>query len=169
MNNTTGIRYLLIAGINILLFSFAQNGKSQSIARQSITSYGISNTVGNTSISQTAGQPFSTKSSGKATALQGFQQSVNFRIEKVPTQAEELEIQVYPNPAQYTVNIEVTSSLKGGLIRVSNTRGETIYEKQLTDTLKHQINCQNWLSGIYFISSQDNSQKQTVRKLIITK
>ena len=156
--------------ITLLFLTFVLSSNAQSIARQSISSYGSSHThIGNSLFSQTVGQPYNTKLQAEVVVSQGFQQSKRLKIEKViQIYPEELKIKVYPNPAKHSVFIQCNEIIKGGVVRVSDVPGRTIYEKQMPGSLIHQINCSSWNPGIYIIKILDNSNNQSISKLVIS-
>ena len=151
------------------MLAFALNCNAQSIARQSISSYGSSHTaIGQSIFSQTVGQPYSTTLQSGNHVSQGFQQSKIFKLEIVnPDIGEELNIKVYPNPAKHSVIIQSTEVLKGGYVKVTNVEGRTIYEQQIHGSLIHRINCIAWNPGIYIIKVRDNSDNLSINKLVI--
>ncbi|TLX72603.1 T9SS type A sorting domain-containing protein [Labilibacter sediminis] len=170
MQKTITKNRLIIGAVFVMLFCLAHKTSAQSIARQSITSYGATKTVGNSSISQTVGQPYSTKASNGNTVMQGFQQSLSIKIEKVtPEPIEELEIRVYPNPANYSIFIETVDVIEGGSVMITNAQGNVIYQQRLPENIKHELNCSAWSPGIYILKVYNSSNKQTIKKIVISK
>ena len=158
--------WLFNVGVIMLLSS---NNYSQTIARQSISSYGSTSSADGHSYSQTVGQSYNTKSLEGINLTQGFLQPVSYKIEKViQDNIEALDISVYPNPAHHSVNLKSSSVLKEAFIVISNIHGNIIYEQKIQSVKEHIINCSLWATGIYIIKIQDDSNKQSVSKLIIS-
>ena len=156
-----------IGVIMMLLISF--NSYSQTIARQSISSYGSTSSSDGHSYSQTVGQSYNTKSLENIKVTQGFLQPISYKIEKViQDNIEALNISVYPNPAHHSVNVKSSNVLKEAFIIVSNIHGNIIYEQKIQSVKEHVIDCSLWATGIYIIKIQDDSNKQSVNKLIIS-
>ncbi len=153
--------------IMMLLISF--NSYSQTIARQSISSYGSTSSTDGHSYSQTVGQSYNTKSLENINVTQGFIQPISYKIEKViQDDIKALDISVYPNPAHHSVNLKSSSVLKEAFIVISNIHGNIIYEQKIQNVKEYVINCSLWATGIYIIKIQDDSNKQSVSKLIIS-
>jgi len=159
--------WLFNAGVVIMLLSF--HGYSQTIARQSISSYGSTSSADGQSYSQTVGQAYNTKNPKNTKVTQGFLQPVSYKIEKViQDNIEALEISVFPNPAHYSIILKSTNELKEAFIAVSNIQGKIIYEQKIQRVKEHVIDCSLWSTGMYIIKIQDDSNKQSVNKLIIS-
>ena len=142
---------------------------SQTIARQSISSYGSASSADGHSYSQTVGQAYNTKNSENTNVTQGFLQPVSYKIEKVIIDnIEALEISVFPNPARHSVILKSTNELEEAFIAVSNIQGKIIYEQKIQRVKEHVIDCSLWSTGMYIIKIQDDSNKQSVNKLIIS-
>ena len=156
-----------IGVIMMLLISF--NSNSQTIARQSISSYGTTSSAHGHSYSQTVGQAYNTKNQQNGNVTQGFLQPISYKIEKViQDNIEALDISVYPNPAHHSVNLKSSNVLKEAFIIISNIHGNIIYEQKIQNVKEHVINCSLWSTGIYIIKIQDDRNKQSINKLIIS-
>jgi len=57
---------------------------------------------------------------------------------------------IYPNPVNENLNIEVSSLAKNSLFSLSSVNGQELLQKQIT-TAKTQIDISTLPSGIYFI------------------
>jgi len=142
---------------------------SQTIARQSVSSYGSTSSADGHSYSQTVGQSYNTVNLKDTKVTQGFLQPVSYKIEKViqdPNIA--LEISVFPNPAHHNVFLKSKEVLKEAFILVSDIKGSIIYNQKIQSVKEHTIDCSLWASGIYIIKIQDDNNKQSVNKLIIS-
>ena len=159
--------WLLYIGVVLMLVSY--NGYSQTIARQSISSYGTTSSQDGFSYAQTIGQAYNTQSTANINVTQGFLQPVSYKIEKeVQNDFEALEIKVFPNPSQYRITLQSTEVLKEAFILISDIKGNIIYEQKIQNEREHVINCSSWATGIYLIKIQDDSNKQSISKLIIS-
>ena len=163
---------LILYGILISFIWLPHKNYAQSISRQCISSYGYVSSSTSVAINQTAGQCFSTSSKSESgnTVLQGFQQPVVFSIEdKNDPLFNQLEVNIYPNPATYNVNITSQEKIENLHIDVMDIAGKIIQSEQILDANFHSISCESWSNGIYFISLKDNNQKSKTIKLIISK
>lgn len=160
--------WLFNMGVVLMLVSF--NGYSQTIARQSISSYGTTSSKDGHWYAQTIGQAYNTQNVENSNVTQGFLQPVSYKIEAVvQNDFKALEIKVFPNPSQYQITIKSTEVLKEASIIISNIQGNIIYEQKIQNEKEHVINCSSWASGTYLIKIQDDNNKQSVSKLIISK
>ncbi|RED50565.1 T9SS type A sorting domain-containing protein [Seonamhaeicola aphaedonensis] len=153
--------------IILLLSSYSY---SQTIIRQSISSYGTTSTGDAHYYAQTIGQSYNTQSSKNTKVMQGFLQPVSLKIEKVTqSNVEELELKIFPNPSQYSVTLKSSDAIKDAIILVSDVHGHIIYNQRIQSLEVHNINCSSWSTGIYLLKVQDDNNKQLVSKLIISK
>ena len=93
----------------ILLVYIPIYNQAQSVKRQCVSSYGAIVTTDNTSFEQTVGQPYNTVVSFETTTaiLQGFQQPFVLKVETVKSGlSKDLNLNVYPNPAVFSVTIK---------------------------------------------------------------
>ncbi|OFY85423.1 MAG: hypothetical protein A3F72_20885, partial [Bacteroidetes bacterium RIFCSPLOWO2_12_FULL_35_15] len=77
---------------------------------------------------------------------------------------------IYPNPANENVSIELKESILNANIRIMNSIGQLVYEQTIiatgnSKTIK-QINTGNYAKGIYTIVIETNKAK-TYKKLVI--
>jgi len=63
----------------------------------------------------------------------------------------ELELEVYPNPAQEYLNVRWSSAVSGTL-RISNIQGQLIMEDQLEERTWHAVDVSNLKKGVYILS-----------------
>ena len=167
MNTLKFKLWLFNAGVVMMLLS--SHSYAQTIARQSISSYGSTSSADGHSYSQTVGQSYNTKNADNVNVTQGFLQPVSYKIEKVIIDnIEALEISVFPNPARHSVILKSTNELEEAFIAVSNIQGKIIYEQKIQRVKEHVIDCSLWSTGMYIIKIQDDSNKQSVNKLIIS-
>ena len=158
--------WLFNLGVLMMFLSF--QSYSQTIARQSISSYGSTSSVDGQTYSQTIGQAYNTKNQENVRVTQGFLQPVSYKIEKVNQDRDELDISVYPNPAHHSVFLKTTKVLKEAFISISDLNGKLIYNQQIQNVKEHVIDCSLWSTGIYIIKIQDDQNHQSVNKLIIS-
>ncbi|WP_242156253.1 T9SS type A sorting domain-containing protein [Aestuariivivens sediminis] len=161
----TGLVHL---GWIIMLFS--SYSYAQTIARQSVSSYGSTSSVGGHSYAQTVGQAYNTQHIENLNATQGFLQPVSYKIVPVEQDAfEALDLKVFPNPSQYSITIKSNLVLKEAFIMITNVQGHIIYEQHIQSIKEHRINCSTWATGIYLLQVQNENNKRSVSKLIISK
>lgn len=155
----------LIAAISV--FATLQI-KAQSIKRQSIASNGSSALIDGISIQQTIGQSYFTAGYyDNETGLRpGFQQFSKFRLKSI--QSTYLNLNVYPNPAAYSVTIQSEDIIKDVLLQVTDLQGKLIFTETIAELATYHINCESWQNGIYFITLCNKKNKYS-SKLIITK
>jgi hypothetical protein len=163
----------LVWGVFIIsLLCLPTSTQAQSIQRQSISSYGGSVISGTISFMQTAGQPYGTTGSygEEASILQGFQQPVVFTVENIdPEPLKSLNLNVYPNPANYYITLESREVIENSFIQVTDMQGNIILSHHVANLHAHIINCNTWANGIYFITVTDGNQIKSSLKLIIKK
>ena len=172
MKKFTFLRKILLRFCLVLLVFIPINNQAQSIKRQCISSYGAIITTDNTAFMQTVGQPYNTgASSGNTTAiLQGFQQPVVFNVEAINSgPLKNLYLNVFPNPAAYSVTIQSDESIENSLIKVTDLNGKIILSEQVTQLRTYDINCGAWKNGIYIITVSDKDQNISSLKLTINK
>jgi hypothetical protein len=74
-------------------------------------------------------------------------------------------INMYPNPASDFVNIEVPSSVRE--VNILNYMGQVVYEMNVVDMKKFQINTSTFSSGSYTVEFITDTEEVAVKKLII--
>ena len=76
-------------------------------------------------------------------------------------------INIYPNPANATLNVDVPSQMKGqSSMELYNVLGRKIYSKNITE-LTSSISISNWNSGVYLIRiSSDENGKSTTKRFV---
>jgi len=73
---------------------------------------------------------------------------------------------MYPNPANDVINLQWNEDTKTSL-RLFNNQGQLIYfAKDVPLKSTHQINTQNFASGIYFLK-MNNEKGATTKKIIL--
>lgn len=156
--------------ISLLLFlSMMYTAFSQSIKRQTISSYGSTSSVANVTYSQSVGQTYSTQGVENKIIHAGFQQPVQYKLEEVPhVSLKTLNITVFPNPATNSITLSSNEELNETFISVSDLNGKSILQTKLPYLTTHTIQCSQWPSGTYFIHVKDTSNSQKILKLIIS-
>ena len=146
---------------------------AQTIKRQCISSYGASTvTAGSALVSQTAGQSYSTAGVQNASNdfLQGFQQPVTFAVSNVSNVAVKLlDVDIYPNPASYSIKIAAKEEMKNYSFVVFSASGKLIFADKVSGMEKYEINCSGWTNGIYFINISDNENNSKKMQLVISR
>ncbi len=143
---------------------------SQSVKRQTISSFGAVQSSDQTTYSQTAGQSYNTSMGTGENITSGFQQPLHFQIEKVSSaKHNNLDITVFPNPATYSITVSSATTLPQSIIQVHDIQGRTILNTQVSDLTQHKIDCSQWIPGSYVIHVMDGKGNQKVLKLIISK
>lgn len=67
-------------------------------------------------------------------------------------------IQLYPNPTKEEVTITTLQTAIGTTLKVYNVYGHVVFEKQIKTT-NIRLQTTTWLSGVYFISINNQTQK----------
>ena len=78
------------------------------------------------------------------------------------TEPESVLINVYPNPANETLNIKVVNHFIGKELEVYNSRGQMILKQQISN--ESNINTTEWISGLYFLKLANTSRKILIIK-----
>uniref|UniRef100_UPI003751D4AE CotH kinase family protein n=1 Tax=Emticicia sp. TaxID=1930953 RepID=UPI003751D4AE len=78
------------------------------------------------------------------------------------TEPESVLINVYPNPANETLNIKVANHFIGKELEVYNSRGQMILKQQISN--ESNINTTEWISGLYFLKLANTSRKILIIK-----
>lgn len=164
-------KLLLYSSLIIIGLPFSATG--QSIQRQSISCYSSAITGSGISVTQTAGQSFftSSKNNANSVVLQGFQQPIAFNNNsKIISIEDNIDINIYPNPANSKVIITSTKELLNCKIELKNNIGGTIQIKTAENlTNGYELNCSNFPEGIYFLTVTDaiNEISKTSKLIII--
>jgi len=156
----------------ILLVCMPFYNQAQSIKRQCISSYGAIVNANSFTIEQTVGQPYNTTAcyENKTSVLQGFQQPNVFKVEDINNENEKnLNLNVYPNPANYSITIQSEELIENSIIRITDLNGKLILFEQPALFMKHNIDCKSWENGIYIITISDTNKNESSLKLIINK
>ncbi|MCK4919422.1 MAG: T9SS type A sorting domain-containing protein [Bacteroidales bacterium] len=144
----------------------------QTVKRQSISSYGSSSSTAEVYISQTGGQCYNTinKNQGKAIVMQGFQQSSNFVL-KIAEHIDpnNLNMDLYPNPATQAVTITSNKPMEGYHINLIDSRGKILLSEKINGLSQYKVNCELYSNGIYFIRVFNSNQDSQTLKLVISK
>lgn len=140
----------------VLTILFFHSINAQSIQRQTISSSGNSVNNGKNLVRQTIGQPYQTPATynNEVTYRPGFQQPV-FKMEAIQSS---FAINVYPNPASFFLNLSSDKLLDNVKIVIHNELGKIIYETELGNFQKHQIACNTWANGAYFLTITNNDK-----------
>jgi hypothetical protein len=153
----------------LLLVFVVTASYSQSIARQSINSFGGSAVADGYRISATVGQAYITQSekSGPLVFHPGFQQQMIAGKKEVIINGEELNIKFFPNPASTEFRIIPSQVIGQAVISVLDMNGKVISEtihNQLRDT---SINVSDWPAGLYAIRIADQQAHETFSARIL--
>ncbi|MEX0811306.1 MAG: T9SS type A sorting domain-containing protein [Chitinophagales bacterium] len=84
-------------------------------------------------------------------------------------EVKDVDFQVYPNPAQNQVNIDLSGMHSQNLrLSVSNMLGQTIYrENNIGTNQSKTLDVTDWSEGVYFISIEDTDQQKRYTKKLI--
>jgi chitinase len=69
------------------------------------------------------------------------------------------EINLYPNPAQQQITLDMGSNTLKGTVSVYNSLGQMMLQKQINNEQKISINLADFPAGVYFIQSGAITQK----------
>ena len=163
-------RFLVTFLLSVLFIVLNSNQlNAQSVKRQSINSLGSSGKIGSISIHQSVGQSYSTKGSydSKTGIRPGFQQPESFFLESVEN--EKMRLDVYPNPAAYSLTISNDELIKDASLVIIDLNGKVITNTNFSEFKSHTINCSDWANGSYFITLKSNEVEFYTSTLIISK
>lgn len=174
MKKSFTIRKWILYGSFVLFGIVPYDSFSQSVKRQSISSYGASNHDGNNvMVSSTAGQSYNSTgfTTSEISLLPGFQQSSTFSVEDVinPEPLKTLNLTAFPNPATYSVTLHSTEEITSSIVRVIDGNGREVIVDKVIALNSYRIDCGNWNNGIYFITVTDDANNFKTLKLIISK
>ncbi|MCB0737945.1 MAG: T9SS type A sorting domain-containing protein [Bacteroidetes bacterium] len=93
-----------------------------------------------------------------------FTPDTNFTISK--KEPVEQQLNVYPNPVQNQINIQLQESAKSQHIRIFNTQGKIVWQQKPENDLV-QVSTNNWPKGLYIL--QMHSALGVVEKKIVVK
>jgi len=79
----------------------------------------------------------------------------NFRPTEVKENLPNLQLLLYPNPAQETVTLNSNRAIK--TISVCDIAGRVVYSINNVDSLEYTLNVQHLASGIYFVLTQTDA------------
>ncbi|HWB63244.1 MAG TPA: T9SS type A sorting domain-containing protein, partial [Chitinophagales bacterium] len=80
--------------------------------------------------------------------------------------ANNIYMDLYPNPANNEVTIEVSNTATGGDIQLTNVSGQIINQFQVHGS-KFQINTTALASGVYFVKLTTSNNQTAIRKLVV--
>lgn len=137
----------------LLLVTIVTASYSQSIARQSINSFGGSAVTDGYRISATVGQTYITQSekSGSLVFHPGFQQQLIAGKKQVIINGEGLNIKLFPNPASTEFRIMPSRLIGEAVITVLDMNGKVISETKHSQFRETSIDASGWPAGLYAI------------------
>ena len=173
MKNLIFLRKIPLQVLMVLMFCISVSMHAQSIKRQSISCMGSTMIAGGSVIEQTAGQPYHTQafSDYQTSVLQGFQQPSVFKVDNItpPEYLKNLRLDVYPNPAAYSVTIRSEETIKNTIIRVTDMDGRLMDARRVAEMQTYTLNCEDWVNGTYIITVTDENRNMTSLKILINK
>jgi len=136
---------LIVVSIVIANLSFAQ-----SLDRVLVSSGGESYANGNFQADVSLGEPvIATFEGGDYMLTQGFHQGLMIFTEIENLQ--DIEFQLYPNPAVDYVNVEFpVNDYQEVIIQVVSLNGQVIWKAQLTDSTT-RVHVSSWPVGVYML------------------
>lgn len=136
----------------LLVFTVSES-YTQSIARQSINSFGRSAVTDGYRISETVGQPYITQAQGNGPLVfhPGFQQQMIAGKKEVTMLGDELGIEFFPNPASSILRILPSRVIEKALITVVDMNGKVISETEHARLRETSFDVSSWPSGLYSI------------------
>ena len=161
--------YVKIAIVSNVFMIFLQTGLlSQAIIRESINSFGGTGHINNIRISETVGQAFNTQTSGNVSLVfhPGFQQQMTLIKEEIVMELEDINVQIYPNPASSELWITSSEKMKEAIISIIDMNGKVIEEKSLKNFRETNFDVSGWMDGIYAIKLLNNKQQQAKSSII---
>jgi len=141
----------------IFFFSFLTIGaivNAQTADQNVIGSAGGYDTTNNVKVSWTVGEVITeTATDGNNTLTQGFHQTnlTVTQIEEALINSENFSINIFPNPAVYSVSMEVTAeSIKGLKYELNDNNGKLLLKGKFTNKLE-KIDFTIYQPSIYYI------------------
>lgn len=153
------------------LFFFGLFSNAQSVIRECVGSAGTNSVkVENVSVQQTAGQSYSTVAyyDDEGGIRPGFQQYSKFMIDLTESTFN-VNLNLYPNPATYSVTIESSEMIANAQLIISDLNGKIMYSENFSELSILSVNCDTWANGMYFISLSDENNNSCSSRLIINK
>lgn len=157
--------------VAFVLVASVTSSNAQSIQRQSIGSAGTGVIADGITVTQTVGQPYSTVgySNDEFSIHPGFQQSNQIMNVVLINSTFNLHLNVYPNPAVYSVNIVSDGVINNASLQVIDISGKLIVNEKIAEMRSYQINCETWQNGVYIITLSDEKNNKYSSKLVINK
>lgn len=153
----------------LFLVIIATTSYSQSIARQSINSFGGSAAADGFRISATVGQTYITQSekSGSLVFHPGFQQQMIAGKKQAIINGEGLNITLYPNPASTEFRIMPSQVIGEAVLSVLDMNGKVISETRHSQFRETLIDASGWPAGLYAIRLVDQQAHETFSARIL--
>lgn len=148
----------------LLLLAIVSSAYSQTMQRQTISSSGNSVSSNKLIIRQTIGQPYQTHATynNEVSYRPGFQQPI-FSMESIESS---FSLNVYPNPASFFLNLSSDKLLDNVKISIHDGLGKIVYETELSNFTKHQVACNSWANGAYFLKVINNDKTFTSKIIL---
>ena len=172
MKQKTNERFIIKVWLLLISIAVSNTCLSQTIIRQSISSYGGSSLNECILFSNTTGQCYNTitLSETDISVLPGFQQPNTFSVEEIKEQQNNtINIEVFPNPASFSFTIKNEGKSILTNLNVTDINGREIFFKKISDSVINIIDCSNWENGIYLINISDINCNNKSLRLIISK
>jgi len=166
------IRKLIFYSVFLLFLWLPYSNYAQAVKRQCISSYGSIVLLNDLLAGQTAGQSYFTIAfdNNKTAVLQGFQQPVAFTYNNIITVPPgNTDFKISPNPASYSFSIQSEEVINNVSVLVSDINGRNIMSEKIPQLSEHEIICESWEAGIYFITIYINNQNKQTQRIIILK
>ncbi|MDF1570412.1 MAG: T9SS type A sorting domain-containing protein [Bacteroidales bacterium] len=153
----------------LLLLFIVTASYSQSIARQSVNSFGGSAVADGYRISATAGQTYitQTEKSGSLVFHPGFQQQMIAGKKQVIINGEGLNIKLFPNPASTEFRIMPSQVIGEAIITVLDMNGKVVSETIHSQFRETSIDTSGWPAGLYAIRLADQQAHETFSARIL--
>lgn len=141
--------------------------QAQSFQRQTIASAGDYTLSLGTLIRETIGQPYSTQTfeSNEMSYRPGFQQPA-LSLELI---ASNLTLKLFPNPAATFINMATTEMIENVTLRICDNNGKLVMNENIGQLKSYQIDCAQFLNGLYMITVSTPNSKSFSAKLIINR
>ncbi len=155
----------------ILVFSLIVSGncllRAQSLERQTIASAGDYTLSLGTIIQETIGQPYSTQTfnNSELSYRPGFEQPA-LSLELI---ASNLTLKLFPNPTSDFINMTTPEVIENVTIRICDNNGKLVMNRNIGQLKSYQVDCAQFLNGLYMITISAPNSKSFSAKLIVNR
>ncbi len=78
----------------------------------------------------------------------------------------DIEVSLYPNPAERKINVSLSKTIKSGSIQIINMLGKEVFQSSISNGLNHEIDISKIQAGVYILKIRDKNSLIYSKKLI---